>query len=41
MPNIIPKVKNDTPRDPIIRGMGTRRGMGIHLSTSKSRGTKP
>jgi hypothetical protein len=40
MPSIIPEVKNDTPKDPIIRGMGTRRGMGIRLSTSKSRGIK-
>jgi hypothetical protein len=41
MPSIILEVKNDTPRDPIIKGMGTRRGIGLWLSTSKSRGIKP
>jgi hypothetical protein len=32
------EVKNDIPRDPIIRGMGTTRGIIIRLSISKSRG---
>jgi hypothetical protein len=35
------EVKNDTPRDPIIKGMGMTRGMGICLSISKARGIKP